>query len=198
MQEIVTIGDFTLQIYTPHGYAKLIPNSYAAFFQLYDNSEYSIVLKNNGPTKCDASIDIDGENIGNWRLEAGLSGLINHPMSNKRKFVFKNADNFEYKEELKNGQIEYPANGKISVTFKPEIKTLQNTKSLQTSSYIPQNNNILNGKQGSSLDLDRSKFRAGSTVLGDIINTNDPLPVYGIQAIDHARVTTIEACLVIC
>jgi hypothetical protein len=191
-QQTVQVGDFSVQIYTNRGYANLIPNSYAHFFQLADNTEYSVVVKNNGQTKCDASIDIDGENIGRWRIEAGASGNIVHPMTSKRKFVFKNASKFSYADGP-NGS--YPQNGKVSVTFYPEMKS-ESRPTVKVQSYIQQNDNMLKGKNGMSLDLS-TNHQSGSTVLGDMSTVVDPDPVQQITSIDNARVTTVETCLVI-
>lgn len=55
---------------------------------LKDRQEYSIKITNYGRVRCNAKIQLDGKDIGTFRLEAGQSSNLEHPVQYQNRFVF--------------------------------------------------------------------------------------------------------------
>lgn len=192
MSQRVAQGDFAVQITTSNGgYASLIPNSYRPFFQL-DEGTYCIQMANNGPTKADAQVFVDGEDCGLFRIEARSSHGIEHPQFINKKFTFKSAKNFT--ESSYQSNVE-PQNGKISVVFTPE-----KSNNHAPSTAIPYQPRIsstkLEGKSGYTPDVNYSLYDAGTTVLGEQGTPYNTM-VAPITDVDNERVTIIDAWLVV-
>jgi hypothetical protein len=194
MSNTVSNGDFTVQIYSCNGYAQLIPNTYANFFKLKDNAEYSIGVKNNGNTPCDAYVSIDGTYVGTFRLAQCTGFFLERPQGVNKKFVFKNAENFKYNGNVTD-QNSYPKNGNISVNFKPAKSNVVNIP-------LPLNESVntnltLDGVQGQNHDISREFYKAGTTVLGNPCTQEFNETFALITDIDVARERTIDVCLVV-
>lgn len=93
------------------------------YVTLPDRSEYSLRLRNLGPTEADVEVEIDGLDMGDWRVHAHSSILIDRPSHQARKFTFvsetgaiaRETGNIPGKEE----------NGLIRVTFRPGKEHVQ-------------------------------------------------------------------------
>ena len=117
------INGFALQV--PEG--KETAEGYVA---LQHAQKYSLRLTNNKGVKCNATVKIDGEEQGSWRIEAYDSIVLKRPATDSGNFTF-------YKLESSEGNaIGLQANsdlGLVSVTFIPEKIQQQNTRSVTRS-----------------------------------------------------------------
>lgn len=94
-----------------------IPGGYV---ELEHDKTYSIQLRNDHDVDGDASISIDGNYIGTWRINSKSSVKIERPANEKRKFTFYRLDS---KESKKAGLSKSNENvGLISVLFTVEMK----------------------------------------------------------------------------
>jgi hypothetical protein len=85
-----------------------------------DNVQYKIRLRNNGSTRCDAAITIDGKYMGTFRINGYGSMLLERPADVERRFTFfvggsEGSKQGGYKAKDK-------SNGLIEVLFRPEKK----------------------------------------------------------------------------
>ena len=193
MSDVVQQGDFAVRINTPYGYSTKIPNSYRPFFQLKDGATYSIVLANDGPTKADAQVFVDGQDCGLFRIEAHSNNIVEHPQFINKKFTFKSAKNFA--ESSYEGNEE-PQNGKISVLFTPEKNSKSNPPTTAIPYEVRESNTKLEGQSGYTPDVNYSLYDAGTTVLGQ-----EGIPytamVAPITDIDNGRIAIVDAWLVV-
>jgi len=89
------------------------------YVELGHNQVYSLVLKNDKDTRCDAQVVIDGKEIGTFRIEAKMSLSLERPSNEARKFTFYETDSQEAQEAGASKIIKSDM-GLISVTFMPE------------------------------------------------------------------------------
>jgi hypothetical protein len=197
MEYRLTSNDCHLEIYSNGKMATMIPNTYAAFYKLQNNVAYGIRVRYDGPTKCDAYVSVDGVHVATLRLQPGTEQLILRPQGIDKSFFFTSADAFSFAEAA-NG--EYPQNGKISVTFKQEnFKSgLNGSPDVEISFNEGVNTDPqLNGCQGSRHDIDSSRFKSGTTILGGPSGQVFNRTVALITDINEALTTTIDAYLVV-
>src|SRR4051812_44478112 len=81
--------------------------------------KYSIALHNSHTTKCDATITIDGKEVGTFRLNAYGSATIERPVNDDGHFTFYKKGTRD-SAESKLSHISKKQLGLVSVTFKPE------------------------------------------------------------------------------
>jgi hypothetical protein len=196
VEYMITKGNFQVSIQRydpanpglPHQFVRTIPNTYAAFYCMKDNDTYAIYLNNNGPTKCDAKITIDGELIGVWRIKPRTPALVKAPVCVNRCLVFKNSASFS--ADTSSGR--FPENGKISVEFLPEMGCTADVAVPYHDSLYPVK---LNGQNGSFHELNTGEYGTGTTVLGNVCPSNLDL-VDLIKDIDHTNKQIIDVWLV--
>lgn len=112
---MVRLGGFSVQILSNGEYIDEDIRNYVA---LQHKSEYKLVLKNHGDTKCDAEVKMDGESIGMYRIEPLSSMMLERPSKEAKKFTFVKSDSDIAKST--GASEKAPTNGLIQVTFKPE------------------------------------------------------------------------------
>ena len=195
--ETVTSGDFFLKIKTNNRLASLIGSNSPYYFQLVNGSEFTIIMGNNGPTKCDVRLELDGEFVGLWRVEAQTILEIERPLGVKQKFIFKT----EYPQFSQSNAVcqEGPMqseNGRIRLLFNPEVKKNIGQPSLTISTTETYYDVKLQGKGGYQHDLNAELYSGGTTILGGTSNQIFA-HVTPITEIDADRVTEIKAWLVI-
>lgn len=82
------------------------------------NTKYSLSLKNDGYSQCDARVEIDGKVVGTWRLFAHSRLELERPADDEGQFTFYTAKSKEGKSiGLKENN---PDLGLIKVTFTPD------------------------------------------------------------------------------
>lgn len=85
---------------------------------LAHKTQYTIVLRNNHPVRCDAYLEIDGKHQGTWRIKPQSTFSIDRPGHDKGKFTFYKLGS---KEGNQVGLSEDDPNlGLIKVVFTPE------------------------------------------------------------------------------
>lgn len=88
------------------------------YIELKHNTQYSLVLRNSREVRCDAKVEIDGKQIGTWRLEADDSIRIDRPAHDTGRLTFYKLGSAEAESiGLQQGD---PNLGLIKVTFTPE------------------------------------------------------------------------------
>jgi hypothetical protein len=77
-------------------------------------------MKNNSPIECNATVTIDDNNIGTWRLYSYQTTTIERPSRINKKFIFVKANsNRGFLAGLLPGKS---SNGLVCVEFTPELK----------------------------------------------------------------------------
>ena len=89
------------------------------YYEVGDGKFYVLQLSNGNPHRCDASVSIDGEVIGRWRLEARQDITIERPADVQRRFKFVSESGRE--AERAGVTMGSRQNGLIKVVFVPEM-----------------------------------------------------------------------------
>lgn len=111
----ISINGFSLSINSENGVRKISKND-SDYFILPNESEYSIVLKNNKNVACDAYVYVDGNNVGTFRIKPYTKVKIERPAHAENKFTFVS----EYGSIARSTGASIKAdNGLIKVIFKP-------------------------------------------------------------------------------
>ena len=79
---------------------------------------YSLRLTNNNLNKCDVRIEIDGKEIGTWRIEGGATTELERPSNDLGRFTFYT---IRSPEAAVANLIESEKLGLVSATFIPEL-----------------------------------------------------------------------------
>jgi hypothetical protein len=104
------LNQFSVRI--PEGHEK---NGYV---EMEHDTQYTLRLRNSRNVQCDARVEIDGKHIGTWRIYAGSSAAIEHPVHDDGRFTFYRAGSREAQQAgLHHGD---PNLGLVKVTFTPE------------------------------------------------------------------------------
>ena len=105
------------------GFAVSIPEGEKTlddYFLLSHNQNYSITLRNYSSRKCDADLEIDGKDMGTFRVPANSCATFDRPAHDDGRFTF-------YELMSKEGNsVGLKANqnlGLVSVTFRPEVES---------------------------------------------------------------------------
>lgn len=89
------------------------------YVYLHHGDIYAISLSNRTSENNDASVKIDGKEIGTWRIAANSSGTIERPAEDRGCFTFYEIDSIE---ALQTDLVSVPKEdlGLVQVTFVPE------------------------------------------------------------------------------
>jgi hypothetical protein len=87
------------------------------YVEMAHNTKYMITLSNDSKLDCDASVEIDGKEVGIWRVYAGKNISIERPAHDTGQFTFYKLGS---SEAHKIGLTRNDKLGLISVLFKPE------------------------------------------------------------------------------
>lgn len=124
------------------------------YVALPNMSQYSIIIRNGHHTRCDAVVQVDGEKIGQWVVQAHSSITIDRPAGIARRFTF--VDETSRVARTTGAVVGREMNGVVSVIFKPaKEQPVHSTPRLSAMSA-----------QHSSLPEMR-RLGSGVTVLGD-------------------------------
>lgn len=87
------------------------------YVSLPPHTEYKLKLTNNHHTRCDAEVSIDTVKVGNWRINANSSIVVERPEHAQRKFTFVGENS---KIARNTGAVSgSDVNGLVGVVFKP-------------------------------------------------------------------------------
>jgi hypothetical protein len=87
------------------------------YVYLRHNTQYTIVLSNQAPTPCDAKVQIDGREVGLWRVPALKSMVVERPVHETGRLTFYEVGS---REAQKAGISESDQLGLLTVIFTPE------------------------------------------------------------------------------
>lgn len=120
------LNDFSVRV--PGG-----RESGSGYVELKHGQKYSLVLRNSRNVRCDAKVEIDGQHVGTWRVDANGSISLERPVHDDGRFTFYAVGTREAQQaNLNEGSSEL---GLIKVTFTPELKSTWRTYPYQP--YIP-------------------------------------------------------------
>ena len=87
------------------------------YVEMRHGQRYRLQLRNNRPARCDARVEIDGQHVGTWRVEARTTITLERPAHDDGHFTFYELGT----PEAQSAQIADDAGaGLVSVTFMPE------------------------------------------------------------------------------
>lgn len=89
------------------------------YVELEHGKQYRLVLRNSRNTACDAKIEIDGKDVGTFRIYAYSSVTLERPAGDQSKFTFLKLGTDEAKQAQLNEHD--PNLGLVRVTFTPEF-----------------------------------------------------------------------------
>jgi len=119
------LNDFSVRV--PGG-----RESGSGYVELKHGQKYSLVLRNSRNVRCDAKVEIDGQHVGTWRVDANGSISLERPVHDDGRFTFYAVGTREAQQaNLNEGSSEL---GLIKVTFTPELKS---TWSIRIDPYYP-------------------------------------------------------------
>ncbi|MFI3220264.1 MAG: hypothetical protein QX189_14280 [Methylococcales bacterium] len=104
------LGDFAVQIQGGR-------ERYTGYVEMAHSTKYKILLSNDSELDCDAAVEIDGKEVGIWRVYSGKNIRIERPVHDTGQFTFYKLDS---SEAGKIGLVGNDKLGLISVLFKPE------------------------------------------------------------------------------
>lgn len=104
--------------------------THSGYVELDHGQQYQLCLRNCRREKCDATVKIDGKEVGTWRIPANRSITLERPINDTGIFTFFKAGTKEAREAALNEGS--PDLGLIEVTFIPEEKVFREAP------YVPQ------------------------------------------------------------
>ncbi|VBB18797.1 hypothetical protein YASMINEVIRUS_1329 [Yasminevirus sp. GU-2018] len=92
------------------------------YYSVPHNKEYAVRMINNSDLRVNATLKIDGEVMGVWRINQYADVIIERPSHSNRKFTFVKESSWQAgMGGVKQGDVK---NGLVEVTFTPEKRTL--------------------------------------------------------------------------
>ena len=104
------LGDYAVQI---HGGRERD----TGYVEIAHDTKYTILLSNDGELNCDAVVEIDGKEVGIWRVDSGENISIERPVHDTGLFTFYKLGSSEAE---KIGLVRNDKLGLLSVLFKSE------------------------------------------------------------------------------
>lgn len=152
---------------------KTINRNGGRYIALANDTEYKIRLENSTNMRADATVFVDGEKAGTWRLGPTSTTIIERPANSSRKFTFVG----ETSRIARIAGVErgLDDNGLIKVIFSPERSRLvnwcaplvySNDEETITSNRLCRNSNSLFSNNNLSLSNQSLDYSSGATVLG--------------------------------
>ena len=90
--------------------------------QLRHGQTYQLALTNHGALRCDVFLEIDGKDMGAWRIPAAETIFLERPLRQEGRFTFFRLDSPEAKAT---GIPKEGTAGKVSAWFLPELIELE-------------------------------------------------------------------------
>lgn len=88
------------------------------YVELNHGTQYRLILRNSRSQRCDASVEVDGQHVGTWRIEKHRTITLERPVHDTGHFTFYKVGTPEAsKANLDGGN---PNLGLVKVTFTPE------------------------------------------------------------------------------
>lgn len=117
------------------------------YIEMQHGKQYVVRLRNDRSVACDAHVEIDGKNVGTWRLQARQNATLEHPVHDQGRFTFYRLGSVEAEQaQLSNS----PNLGLVKVTFTPGYAPRPlSTPMVSYSSYSGQS--VMRGAGGTGL-----------------------------------------------
>lgn len=210
---MIRLDRFSVRVLPDHGVAREFKDFGAYYIALPDHSEYSLQLNNYGDTIADATVKIDGDIAGIWRVNPRDSITIEHPADIQKKFTFvtENGPEADQAGVISGSSL----NGLISVEFKAKKESYRLSSPQRvlrgSSSYTSSPRYASPGRLGvvpaslrgvSSMQMASSlhppSYSSGATVLGNYSSQRfvDVEPIRPDQ-VDYKHSPTITFRLVV-
>lgn len=183
------------------------------YFALEHGDEYQIQLSNTRNTLCEVHLEIDGEDVGTFRIPRRGLITLERPANRQKKFTFVREDSTLARRTgveaglLENGLIRavfYPKKEIIYETLAPTEaygemipEYLSTPRGLTSSSLASSQTNLRTSQAPQARMMRAPQYESGATILG-----RDSSQRFGLvekmdwRDIDQANVTTIEVRLV--
>jgi hypothetical protein len=202
---MVYLNGFAVTILPARDYEREFTRDGAWYLALNNGEEFSLELTNNRDVPVDVDVEIDGTDVGSWRIDPYSTITLERPADTARKFTFLSELS---SEALDAGAIPGNINnGLVRVTFKPKKRVvyqrLQSPRRLvgrSTSSVRSQMASIDSIVPSSSLvqSISGPRYESGVTLLGDesYQRFSEVRPLRPDE-IDYSNITTIEIRLVV-
>lgn len=153
------------------------------YYTLTHNSEYAVRMINNYNLKVNATLKIDDEIMGKWRLNGDSEILIERPAHNNRRFTFVKDNSWQ--AGMSGVRRGADTNGLVEVTFVPERvyvrsnntyygQGITNNNISYKTNRIAESNSLqsnFDSFNGSGL-TNSLNYSSGATVLGDASSQN--------------------------
>lgn len=123
------------------------------------NTVYTIVLRNYNSFRCDAAVEVDGKNVGVWRIPQDSCIVLERPIHDEGKFTFYRIDS---SEAILSEITKKEHTGLITVLFKPEkINLHHKNKTYQSdiSTNKPWWERFFGGKNKSMHEVNKNGFK---------------------------------------
>jgi hypothetical protein len=170
---MVFLKGFVVEILPAHGDVDKFTRNGAKYVGLDRNSEYRIKLVNGTNRRCDVAVELEGESIGRWRIDAHDDLIIERPVDRARKFTFLSEMSME---AIDAGVIPGDSsNGLVVATFYPEKERVYEAmaaspRGLRTSaapSSAAPSSSLSSNAPASLMARSSPAYESGATVLGD-------------------------------
>lgn len=137
------------------------------YVYLQHGDVYRIFLRNHTDERNDVIVEIDGKEVGGWRLESYQTATIEHPADDAGKFTFYEIGSTEAQKVGLNS-IARTDLGLVKITFIPEKVTYREIPAIDTRSYSGAKGG--GGMKGG--DWQQESFSSGSRGGGQSVNLN--------------------------
>lgn len=175
------LNDFSVRV--PEG--KEVPGGY---IELAHNTQYTLVLRNNRNTKCDARVEIGGKHVGTFRIGMYGSLRLERPSHDDGRFTFYRVGTPEAAAVEPNQSA--PDVGLVKVTFTPgkriQIKPVPKSAPVYRHTYYTSNTGDHWGC--STLETDHLTFSGTASHLAD----SSPVPCQAPPSGSSAGVTGLS------
>jgi hypothetical protein len=177
-------GDVLDVRHTPEGVYVLVPHG----------EEYKLRLTNHSPSRADVAVEVDGKEIGRWRVPAQQSRTIERPANIEQKLTFVTEGSLlGERAGVISGRRE---NGLVRVTFYPEryqpVNTISLMEPLGLRAASPRmERKAMSPRSESMLAMAQMpESHSGATILGERSNQRF-MDVGPIRDIDRNRVCEV-------
>lgn len=104
-----------------NGYSVRVPQGVErahGYVHLNHGQQFTLVLGNKNTCRCNATVRLDGKEVGTWRLERGQTITLERPVNEAKLFTFYRADSTEGRHVAPD--VSESNQGVLSVEFVPE------------------------------------------------------------------------------
>lgn len=148
-----------------NGFSVRIPEgveTHSGYVEMEHGKKYVLVLRNSKDIPCDAMVEIDGKEVGTWRIPCNRSITLERPSNDIGRFTFYELGTMEAEQA---GLDEHSEDlGLIRVTFTPEVSRITQHVFMSPEVWQPdfENEQYYLGSSNSYGGLNRRRGRGSS------------------------------------